>query len=551
MNFFSLRNPWTLIILIASVFFGTQIYFYYELIFNGDGAYVFQQMRELILGRHFDLLYKGVDYASITEPVFSALLSFFLPVSWSLILGYLAYYIAGYFLLRNIFTTDKRPFLALLLIFPLPVPFFQSYAALGGHTYTLFDFFLTAWLLSSPSSKTKDGRYKFSTYVLVGVFSGFAVYAYQLSKLVAVSALVTIIVNDLPLIFRGSFLKRSASLLLNFFVILATYRIGYLPKKLSTKFFPLDHLGAGPVKLVFSPEHLERKFITFKNMLSHLFSPVFSHNQNFSDLYNHNNYPVTDVITHHSAAGLVLAAVFILLFLVLATRRFVKKPSDSFNVFLFLNVGAFIAGYLMREDFGAAIEHESRYMLVLYFAVITGVLYLLDLKKTKYLFLTFTVLSLTGHAVIFQTTSEYLTEQSKSRSCTALNKSEIYSILRKLNPKAIAGTYWEVWPLSAVLKNNFVYDVRHNRFKYNNDETLKHKIVFVADMKDGNPLIKLNNLFPGRKFHSTQLGYMSFYFEDIPGRNWPEDVNKLVAITEKGPCTFGELTTNIKNRNGS
>ncbi|MBF0361649.1 MAG: hypothetical protein HQK49_11595 [Oligoflexia bacterium] len=568
-----------IVIVVALAFYVTHSLLYYETIYNSDGAYVLLQMRDFLLGNRFDLLHVGYEYCGIIEHFPSAILSFLLPISWSTVLGMFFYYVVGFFLICHVFKNERSKIFALvlLMLFPTPTIFFQSYAALGGHTYTLFQYFVLIFFLTHKRFKIKENenyKYKYSTYIWVGLSGGLAYSSYQLAQLLIVVSIITLIINDLHAdiqnisnkvkdIFSKIIIPLVAKVLLFFISI----QLGNLPATLSLRFFPKDHFP-GAFSPYFSWHHMMEKIKPFKEVLSSLFAPVWSHDLILTSGFNHFNVPVFETFQHRSRIGLAIFFFLVAMIIIYAIINLIKKqttqtmfkqilslPQNNFAILSMLTIFAFIGGYLVRAEF-VDIDFESRYMLTLYFSFLIFFLYMVHERVSVPIIILFSVVSIFGHSIILYKNYRFLVDSAsastsasaKELSCQSLTRTHFFSLIERVEAKAnvkiaVAGSYWEVWPLSTILKTNLVWDVTKNKFFYNNDKFFKHHpVIYLASTNSVSNQTEQDLpkelLGHNYDFYRSQIGPYLVYIDNINNLNLMEIINDEMKILGKGPCKF-------------
>lgn len=549
------------------LFYLAVITFYSEILLNGDAGYAYLHMREILLGHHFDFLYKSVSYCGVIELFFSALYSMLLPVKAALPLGMLTYYAIGFFLLRKNYPVGSRFGLLLILFLPLPNPFYQSFAALSGHTFSLFTFFILAHFLSRPQYRNADGGWKWSALICIGFASGFGVYGYQLSKLAAYPCLLVLCIFELSAFFwklkkqifmSPPYLKSWGTLASKIAVVWFSFRVGLLPRKISMAYFGSEHLMSGGPKVNLHMNHWFEKGKTFQDVLSRIFTPIWEHHWVKVGNFTHFNYPIHDVITQSSSVSFWIGVIVIGGFTVGAAVVLVKqfliprmsKPYllqiDAYLLYLFGSTLTFLLGYFVRSDFDANTIHESRYLLTLYFAPLMGLLYLMPRFQT--IIGLISTVALLSHFTVIQANFRNLSQIKSEKSCESLAQSQVYEVLKRIEPNALAGSYWEVWSSAAYLNQAHVYDFRHDRFHFNHTETLRRKLVIIVPSVDylATDEAKLHfEKLKGRQFESTHLGPYLFFFEkDIvkAPHGWAAVIDPIVADYGKSHCNFSSAT---------
>lgn len=555
---------------VVAIFYSFILYFYSETILNGDAGYTYLQLTEFLRGNHFDLIYKGVRYCSVIEPVIAFFLKYLFPLSVALPIGVLSYYIAGYFLLRHRFQPKQQAVLLLILTLALPNPAYQALGALGAHNIAVFFTFVFAHLLSHPRYRTIKGDYRLAVYFTIALLGGFSIFTYVLAKTVAYSAALTLFsfytLNQWKK-FKAREIKidknQLKSLLIRAGIVWIGFRVGLLPRKITLHFFNDFHLGGGTPPPVFSQAHWTQKFNNFLELLSHQYTAVFQHSWTSPEngLYSHANYPLHDVLNHHSDFGIALGIAILMLTLVTVTMSLLKKM-DPFRFFWVASISALLLSYFARGEFSPVIAYESRYLLILYFG---SLILLWDLqaearKVLRYLckasVISVLLLAASSHFIIFKTNLHELGKLRVQKNCVSLAQSEVYQVVKKLNPEALVGTYWEVWTLAAFLDQRHVYDLDSNRFSYSNDQTFHRKLTMVFSSqalaaKSDEEVFKNLVKIPGpRSFTKTQLGAFNFFFENDSVHTtsqWEKNITEAVAVFGKTPCATEEQLIDFSN----
>ncbi|MBF0364998.1 MAG: hypothetical protein HQK50_05470 [Oligoflexia bacterium] len=527
------------IILMALLFYSLHTHFYYETMVNSDGAYVFLHMREFLLGNNFDLLHVGYRYCGLIEHLGSAILSFLLPSNWAIVYGISLFYVAGFFFLKHNFAGAKKFALALLLFFPMPNPFFQSYSALGGHTYIVFQYFVALWFLTSPRFKFEDGEYKLWAYLGAGLSGGLALYAYKLAQLLVIATVITFIVCDKKRISLRFPLK-----LITFVVAVG---VGFLPNVLSIYFYPGKHDAGAATDLYFNVGAILLKYESLKKVVAALFSPVWSHQIELSYAFNHSNYPVFETLRSiHSLGAYFAIAIFLGVAVCFFKKQILEKSKsiDSLMLFSLLCLGAFFSGYLLRAG-EYTLELESRYMLVVYFSLLVMFLYIVPARWSITVMVLLSVVSLYSHGVIFWSNQNYRDLLSKEKSCTSLTKSEVFAVLKDAGVRAVSGSYWEVWPLAAVLKTNLVDDPLKNKFYFTQELFHRyHPVVYITNANPSSNLAvqAMSEVSKrGREFVQAQIGPFLVSVETV--NDLPSKISQQVISRNpnKEGCKFIKL----------
>lgn len=498
-------NSWILVkgslfLFLLVIFYALHIYFYYDTLLNSDGAYVFMQMREVFTFNRIDFLHIGYQYCGVFEHFFSALLSFIMPTNFAFISGIFLFYWLGYLSLKENFK-ERNFYLKVILFFPMPVAFYQSYAALGGHTFTLFHFFLGFFFLTHPRFILKNGKYHFLSYFFLGLLSGVSLVSYNLSLLLLIAQVMTLMANDfgsdLHLTLNKTFsrMKMIKEFSRNFFCLTlfyGGYKLGFLPAIYSIHKFPKAHPEGGLTEMNYSIHHLLLKLQTLLNVLKSFFSPFFHHNIITSGTFNHYNYPLYEVVINSNFVGFLLGLAILMTFFFLlffyfqrilknqlqvlsqeSNLNFLREdlPLTHFKFIMYslFSLIIFILGYVFRKEF-ISNEFETRYMLTFYFSLLLLILYLTRLTLIKKIIPFFLILSLLSHLVILNENFNLKRSNKEESSCLHLSRSDLYNILSKTKIDRIVGDYWEIWPLAAALKNSLVLDIYKNKFYFKNEQ---------------------------------------------------------------------------------
>lgn len=534
-----------------------------EVFLGSDTAYVHLQTKELLTLRLLDPLHIGYAYCGLLDHLVAAILSYLLPHGFAILIGILSFYLAGYFCLRHAYPEQLHPYLLAVLIIQLPNPFFQSFAAQGGHTVATVLFFVGSLLLSHTRFQTASGEYRAVTYGLAGLASGLAVYGFLLSGVVAVALAGFLLFYDGRSIIRETAERQRVALALARKLGIGTvgFLVGYSPHMLSMALFPNAHTFVNPTRLNASSAHLASKVPNVIDTLAYLFSPIFGHQFYVDDKYSHENLPISDVIMHVSAVGYLISAACIGLFAILAFRRLRSgQPRDRFAAWLVCASAATLLAFMLR-DLTITPGHASRHLLVLYFTVSLGILGLLPARAARWLAVLLVGLALASHVEIIETNLDHLNRLKEQSSCESLSKGEVIGILDQIAPEAMAGGYWAVWPVAMATDTRLVYDVPKNKFAHLNGAFAGRPLLLVEFADDeGRWIDEVLGRWPippgastSRVFTTVRLGPYNLYFEDMtpaawqrhlanrglpPTSSWSELVDRMAGQLGKGKCRF-------------
>ncbi|MGK5086057.1 hypothetical protein WDW86_00730 [Bdellovibrionota bacterium FG-2] len=551
---------WWICALLTCLVLGLYAYHYTDILLTGDAAYNHMQAKEVLSLRHLDLVHIGYQYCGLTDHFIPGILSYFLPYGLSAIAGILVFFGAGYFCIRNEFQPSLRPMILLLLVLPFPCLFIQTYSAQGGHTYVIFQFFLGIWILSRSYFKDKHGSYNVLTYAVAGLSYGFALYAFLLSQLAGICLFACLFFLDLVLLVREKPLKYLAALPLKIGAAWIGYKFGNFPYAYSLHRFPDAHTFNTPNQMNFSSSHALETLPNLWEALSHLFMPNFAHGLILEGFYNHFSFPLQEVLAHYSWIGVAICSGFLVCFLLLTLRALWRsRMKNPFILYLSLNFAAFTAAYLLRAETITAI-HGTRHLMVVYFVLILGVIRLMKPRYGLILASLIVILSLGSHFEILRANGDYLAKLNEDSSCTSLTRGQVQTLLREIQPPAMAGPYMTIWPLALASYNNLVLDVEKRKFYFHLDEfsRLPMTMFFYHSDSKAQILERIKAGFPrmpgadqNRSFIETELGFYTAYFEimnpiawkeflkkrslpEVSG--WPELIDQKVAAFGKVPC---------------
>ena len=120
-------------------------------------------------------------------------------------------------------------------------------------------------------------------------------------------------------------------------------------------------------------------------------------------------------------------------FFYLSLRRLRKRGiGDALNLYLLVTVTAFFGALLVRK---MTVDHETRYLLTVYFALCVGLLYLVPRRRWAWrIVIPMSCLALVSHGVILWTNFNHEQGLAEERACASMTHDQAFRIFEQIDP---------------------------------------------------------------------------------------------------------------------
>lgn len=520
------------IVVLASMFLALFAIFFSDTLLIQDGSYIYAQMREILLLNTWDPLHFRYQYCGVLAQLPQALLGFIMPYPWATMLGTAAYFVLGFFLVRKAFPSERRNALLSLILLPLPCILAWFYGSGGDYVAMAMYFFLCIYVLSSQHMRTSSGALRKRAFMLLGFFGGLAVYSYLLSKVILIAIVLVGILNEW--ICSSGVSKRQR--LRDFakqagvgaVITILYYKLGMLPYYLPMYLNRVAHESANPTLLDFTLKHLLQRFEVFVMTMSYMFSPILEFKIDQSGGFDHFTHPILDFISNNNSFGTVIGIMLCLAFAFLSLRQLLRsRGRDQINNFFLLLFIGFFSVFLIREE-TVGLQDEVRFLSTFYFVLLLGIL-LLAPKPLAFATTAFMLgLAVFNYTKIIHGNYVFLQSQFEQTSCNSVTRDQLFDLLMKLRPAAVAGKYRDVFPIAVMTGVSTVYDASKSKFYFHEEAFARTPFIYFDSWNKTGGLKKIVKRFPERStnpgkertFTKTRLAHLNVYFEDMDGDEW-------------------------------